>query len=114
HPPETPVFLTPVVGSDRVILSWDAVANATGYSVEYRTGSGAWVAGWSGAKTKAIITGLTPETEYEFRLKASNADGDSGWATIAVKTKAVGPIRIIRFERISVVTPQETNIVKGG
>lgn len=65
------------------ILSWDAVDNATGYV--YVVGNGAEQ---TTSATSVTVTGLTPDTEYLIRLKAT-AEGDwedSDWAGDTVRT----------------------------
>jgi len=114
-PPGTPSGLTATPGSNRVRLNWTAASGATGYVVEYRQGTGQWQPGYSGPNTQATITGLTPDTEYEFRLKATNAAGDSGWATVTVKTKIEKNfVRIIRITKGMVFTPIPEGLITGG
>ena len=48
-----------------------AVANAHSYVVEYRVGGGAWTAGGTFTNSRGmVVTGLTPGTLYEFRVRA--------------------------------------------
>ena len=56
-----------------------ALAN---YDVQYRAGSsGAWSDGPEDvAGTSATITSLVASTDYEARVRATNAEGDSGWS----------------------------------
>jgi hypothetical protein len=56
-------------------LTWDAVANAVDYHVQYKeTSSGTWL-DWAPdpAGTSTTVTGLTASTSYDFRVRA-NAD----------------------------------------
>ncbi|WP_409234226.1 chitinase [Streptomyces sp. PA5.6] len=65
-----------------VDLSWTPSSTATGYTV-YR--DGAKVASTSGAST--TVTGLAPETTYDFQVSASNAAGESAKsAAVSVRT----------------------------
>ena len=114
-PPGPPSDLKATPGSDKVILRWTGQPEATGYVVEYRKGSGTWNAGYSGPNTQATITGLTPETEYEFRVKAVNAAGDSAWVTVTVKTKIQEDfVRIIRLTKAEAFTPEPERFVTLG
>jgi len=55
----------------------------TDYDVEYRKKNGGhWLNHpFTGAATKTTLTGLSPETTYEVRVRARNADGRSGWSS---------------------------------
>ena len=68
-------------------VSWVAPANAgkpaiASYDVQYRVGSsGAWSDGPEDvAGTSTTITSLVASTDYEARVRATNAEGDSGWS----------------------------------
>ena len=68
-------------------VGWSAPVNAgrpaiASYDLRYRVGdSGAWSNGpqdQTGAS--AAIAGLEPDTGYQVQVRATNADGDSGWS----------------------------------
>lgn len=89
--PSTPDSITDIraLSSTAVYISWDAVTNATGYTVEYTTNkiyfdSSNEVDEFSVGEgvTHAEITGLSTGDEYFFRVKATNSEGDSGWTDI--------------------------------
>ena len=69
-------------------VSWAAPDNAgpeiTDYDYRYRTSSpqGAWVEVTNTTITvlSATITGLAENTEYEVQVRATNAEGTSGWS----------------------------------
>lgn len=72
-----------------VYISWEAVANATGYGIEYTTkkiyfDSSNEVQSMSvtDVVTHAEVTGMESGEEYFFRVKATNEAGDSGWTEI--------------------------------
>lgn len=77
-----------------VYLSWEAVANATAYDIEYATkkeyfdGSDATTTVNDIEFTHYEITGLETGHEYFFRLRAKNddAEGESGWSDISSVT----------------------------
>ena len=111
-PPVTPSGLTPTAGSNRVRLNWTAVSGATGYVVQWKVGSEEWVEGYNGPLAQATITGLTPDTEYDFRLKATNAAGDSAWVVVTVKTKSQETFtRIIRLTKAEAFSPEPEGFV---
>jgi hypothetical protein len=71
-----------------VQLEWDAVANATGYTVEYTTdkmffdSSNEPKSQSVEGVTSIIITGLESGQAWYFRLQATNSQGGSGWTPI--------------------------------
>jgi len=65
-PPVTPGNLHDTAKTtDSVTLSWDGVGNATGYEIQYRTGSETWV-NVPVMGTSTTIDSLTANTTYEF------------------------------------------------
>ena len=71
-------------GFEEIDLQWSAVSGATGYKLYYGTGTG----NPSGNETIVIgigdpvtrtVTGLAQAQNYSFRLKATNATGDSAF-----------------------------------
>ena len=74
-------------GSNAALLQWDAPATG-GTASEYEvTGSG--TVGVTG--TSAAITGLSPQTEYTWTVKAKNSSGSSAGVEVTVTTLAAGP-----------------------
>ena len=90
EPPSAPAtpMVSAVSGSTTSLsVSWAAPANAgkpaiASYDVQYRVGSsGAWSDGPEDvAGTSTTITSLVASTDYEARVRATNAEGDSGWS----------------------------------
>ena len=88
EPPVTPATptVTAVTGSATSLsVSWAAPANdgpaIDSYDVQYRAGSsGDWTDVPEVVSTTATITGLTADTEYQVQVRATNAEGDSGWS----------------------------------
>lgn len=59
------------VNATSLTLYWDGSANATSFSIEYRVvGSTTWLVlpAVAPGTSSATITGLTADTQYEFRL----------------------------------------------
>lgn len=86
--PEPPVGLRVVqIGSRRVTIDWktgptDGNSAIVHYLVHYKKSTGSWsqdhdVLTVSGSETSAVITGLSPSTEYKMRLQAVNSLGAS-------------------------------------
>ena len=90
EPPSAPAtpMVSAVSGSTTSLsVSWAAPANAgkpaiASYDVQYRVGSsGAWSDGpVDVTTTSTTIASLVADTLYEARVRASNAEGDSGWS----------------------------------
>lgn len=86
--PATPTGLTAeAVSGSRINLTWDAVTGDTSYRVQKSLVSPvSWSdVGMSTVPAKAA-TGLIAETDYQFRVLASNAGGDSAYSTPATAT----------------------------
>ncbi len=66
--------------------AWAAVANADYYEVEFGDMLYSTI-----TDNSLLFDGLTPETEYTFKVRAVNKSGRSEWATATVKTK-VNPL----------------------
>ncbi len=63
-------------------LSWNAVAGALGYEVNYQTLNGAWVSVTS-ATNSITVNGLSPNTQYFWRVRAKcDAAGLSDWSAL--------------------------------
>ncbi|GHT13683.1 hypothetical protein FACS1894170_09940 [Planctomycetales bacterium] len=91
QPPATPTDLTAgVITETSVALSWTAVDGATSYALQYKTDDGDWADipedQITITDTSAIVTGLTAETEYQFRVNATNSDGSSAYSTVVTAT----------------------------
>lgn len=63
--------------------SWNRVENADYYEIEYNGMNYTTI-----RDTELLFEDLTPETTYEFKLRAVNKDGKSDWSTITATTKA--------------------------
>jgi hypothetical protein len=91
----TNLVATPVSPS-QINLSWkDNASNETGYSIERATGSGAFsVITTVPANTVAFqSTGLTANTLYNFRVRASNSAGYSTYSA----TQSAQPFSSVKF-----------------
>jgi hypothetical protein len=85
------------VSSSKINLSWtDNANNETGFKVERKTGSGGTYAqiGTTGAGvTTYNDTGLTAGTSYYYRVRATNAAGDSSYSADANTTTSTPGFR---------------------
>ena len=86
--PDAPSAPTLTAGETWLEASWTAPADngsaITGYDVYYRETGGNWTnANHAGTSTTKRIEGLTADTAYEVRVRASNAEGAGDWSSSA-------------------------------
>lgn len=83
-PPAAPTGLTATANSStQISLAWADVSNETGYKIERKTGAGgtyAQIATVGAGVTTYANTGLTAATAYFYRVRATNAVGDSDYS----------------------------------
>lgn len=103
--PEQPALPTLLaISYDRVTVSWTAPESVlfeiVDYDVQYRAAGADEFIAWThgGAVTEATITGLEEVTEYEIRVRAENAVGESDWSATASVTTLLAPPRFIEGE----------------
>ncbi len=97
--PDAPTGFTADTGNERVLLSWDVPASASGVSRhEYRHDNDlTWVqipnSGVGGANEAGYtVLGLTNETAYTFELRAVNISGYGDAATAGPVTPSPDPV----------------------
>jgi hypothetical protein len=99
-----------VVSATDVDLSWtDVSTNETAFEIESSAGGSAWTRiATEPAGTEAFrVTGLTPDTSYEFRVRACAGSLCSSWAgPVAVTTPKLGkpPKQPTSFQTASVTS----------
>ena len=80
YTPSAPSNVKAVAGDGQVTLSWNAVPNATSYTIyKYENNSFVRIAGVKTTSYK--VTGLTNGTEYKFLVRAFNSAGGSAFST---------------------------------
>lgn len=92
--PATPTGLgATATGPTAVDLDWsDSSSNETGFLIERKTGAGSFVqiATVGSNVTSYTNSGLTADTDYVYRIRATNAAGNSAYSsTVAVTTPAI-------------------------
>lgn len=101
-----------------LVVSWTPPNNEgspiTGYRVESSAGGGPWTAG--PGETSLVASGLTNGTNYQFRVTATNAEGDSdpsslGSGDIPAGVPGAPSIVSVTEETPSAATDQGTAIV---
>jgi hypothetical protein len=72
-----------------VTVEWNTLSGITGYVYQYKkTTEGNWSAEASVSQNQAVLTGLTPNTDYNFRVKALYGGGASNFETFIFRTEA--------------------------
>jgi len=96
--PKAPTKITKhtVVSLNRVNIVWTPVANVNGYTLEYTVNKiffdrSSEVKSLTVNESEAAVTGLDPGQTWYFRVKATNAQGDSGWSPIYSLILGVAP-----------------------
>jgi hypothetical protein len=95
-PLDAPTDLTAGTPTDTTIpLTWTASANADGYTVAYSSDGGVTWLEVQATASPFTLTGLTPETEYTIRIRATdstNTFAKSAWtATVTATTESSLP-----------------------
>ncbi len=92
--PAAPVLTAAVVSSTQINLSWtETSTDVTGFKIERKTGSGTYAQiGTALANaTSYNDTNLTANTSYTYRVRATNAGGDSNYSNEANVTTLQNP-----------------------
>ena len=123
--PDTPAVPTvTAVSSTSLSVSWDAPDNSgppiTDYDYRYREPGQSWteVTATTITATTVTIDGLTPSTYYDVEVRATNAEGTSGWSNSGTgQTNAPGANNPPVFTEgtsatrsVSATSPSGTNI----
>lgn len=95
--PDAPTgFTSGAITHNSLTFSWtDVATDEDNYEVEFQVdGAGSWTV-WDAALAADTetdtITGLTAETVYDIRVRATNEFGDSSWLTGQMTTAAASP-----------------------
>lgn len=80
-----------------VKLSWKAVPKATSYDIQYTTNkkyfdSSSDVSSATSDTYYAFINGIEPGSQYYFRVRAKNDQGETGWSKIVTAILGTDPI----------------------
>ena len=116
--------MTVAAGNARLVVNWAAVANATGYKVQWKSGTQSYNTGnrqatiTSGSTTSHPILNLTNGTEYTMRVTATRMGANDGLPSAEVmETPAVVTAAGVTVSPMALtVTEQNTtgNSLHGG
>jgi len=105
--PGIPTLSLGTVSDTSIGLTWTLPSGGipTDYIVEFRVTAGTWGVFSDGVSTtrSATVTGLTPETAYEFRVSATNAVGTSGTSNVISESTTATPVVTETIIRLSAV-----------
>ena len=79
--PDAPMIITATAGILSVTLSWDVVANAASYDLQYRIGSGDWGNQRTTDTNSYTYTELDDSNTYQFRVRSVGGGETSDWST---------------------------------
>ena len=100
-------------GNAQLVVGWDAVGNATGYRVQWKSGGQSYNASRqaivaSGSITSHTIPGLTNGTEYTLRVKAVRTGANDGpWSADATGMPAVPAAPGVTLSKTSLTVTEE-------
>ena len=82
--PAVPTGLALTPGDTDVNVRWNPVSTAISYTLAWNTNSGAYteITGITG--TGYVHTGLTNGATYNYKIKAINASGESGYSSVVI------------------------------
>ncbi len=99
--PPPPVLTAPtgVAGTSpsptSIRVTWTPVTTATSYEVEQAQGTGAFASAGTATTAELVVTGLTAETDYRFRVRAIRATAQGPFSTEAtVRTSNRATIQV--------------------
>jgi len=97
---------TPSATGTTIDVTWNAVDNATGYTVEWSpTGAGTWTPATT-ATNSYTITGLTLDTSYDIRVKATAP----GWTDSPYSAQIIGSTEAQLATPAGLASPSQTGL----
>lgn len=94
-PPQPPSgLIAEAIGRTEIVLTWqDESAEETGFRIERRPAGGVFavVAAVAAGTVQYADTGLGAETEYSYRVRAFNGDGESDYSNTATAVTWLNP-----------------------
>jgi hypothetical protein len=95
-PPAIPVLQAAALAESAIRITWLDLADELGYRLEARTPGGTWneISTPAANSTSYQHTGLPPASSYEYRMRAYNAQGFSGYSEIVSAMTQSPPLQV--------------------
>lgn len=104
--PSIPVLSVASQGSRQINASWNAVEYADEYELQEMMFGNPFVTVYTGPDTSFYSTGLTPDTEHNYRVRAIGSGGISEWSEMAsTDTEPETTDSFIRCRALFAATP---------
>lgn len=93
HFPPAPVLGAPVVGTDRISVTWTVEEPVGGFDLQIREGADPYgeTQSLEGGATEVEIGDLQEGTDYQFRIRSANVDANSDWTESEILTTLTTP-----------------------
>lgn len=108
-------FRSTAAAEDSITLAWNIVNSATGYEIRYReAGETSWEVPVSVSGISKTVSGLAAGTEYEFQVRAINANGESAWSPttpLSVTTEDVVPQYSIVVTTLDDIVDEDDGVI---
>jgi hypothetical protein len=100
------------ITSSSATVSWTAVSGAVSYDVDYKlTSTGTWTnAATATASTSVNISGLTPSSVYDWRVRTNCSSGSSSYATAQFTTASVAVCNAPSGLAVSAITTSSATV----
>ncbi len=112
--PDAPDAPTLTPGDEEVTVEWvapeDNGSSITGYRVYYRRAGAFFYSQRRTSSTQLTITGLENDTEYEFYVRAVNAEGVSDRSPIATETPTAEEAQVPDAPAAPTLTPDDGQV----
>ena len=105
------VNVTTTMTNTELMVTFDTQQDATGYDIDYRTGSNSWTT-ITASTSPATLTRLTENTEYEIRVRATTQTQNGDWSSTITQSTPQGqvtppPATLTQVSNVAVSTTTE-------
>ncbi|WP_146027197.1 fibronectin type III domain-containing protein [Bowmanella denitrificans] len=107
--PATPTWISANLNGNDLTVSWQSVASASYYNLQYRDGVSNWNAGGNYANTSRTWLGFTPVQSRSYRIQACNSAGCSGWS-VTSNSVTIDPVPAAMTAPLAVVSASNVSL----